>query len=144
MCGVSDTAHLSRFLTPSSPLAGLLRFLEVTHSIHYVSIYPSQQGSSEDRRTGVRVNLTLPPEVDHVLARVAEAAGTGKSSIVRELLVSMVPQLGEMAAALEGLRAGQVDSLAAVSKALRGVGDRTAQAELELKSLRAMARKRRR
>ena len=94
----------------------------------------------EDRRVGVRVNLTLPLEVDRVLSRLADAAGTGKASFVRELLVSMVPQLGEMAGALEGLRAGQVDSLAAVSKALRGVSDRTEQAQLELQTLRAMPR----
>lgn len=94
-----------------------------------------------DRRTGIRVNLTLPPEVDHVLTRLAVAAGTGKASFVREWLVTMTPQLQGMAEALEAARAGQVDSFTLMAKTMRGALHQGEQAELELKTLRAMSRK---
>ncbi len=95
-----------------------------------------------DRRQGPRVNLTLPPEVDLVLGRLADAAGTGKASFVREWLVSMLPQLGQMADALEAAKAGQMDGLSMMAKSLRGAVDRGQQAQLELKSAtRAIRRK---
>lgn len=95
-----------------------------------------------DRRTGARVNLTLPPEVDRVLGRLADAAGTGKASFIREWLVTMTPQLEQMAEALETVRAGQVDGLALLSKSLRGSIDQGKQAQLDLGKVRAMVRKR--
>lgn len=94
-----------------------------------------------DRRVGTRVNLTLPPEVDHVLTRLADAAGTGKASFVREWLVSMTPQLGQMADALEAAKAGQMDSLSMMSKTLRGAVQGGQQAQLELTKLRAVVRR---
>lgn len=94
-----------------------------------------------DRRTGARVNLTLPPEVDHVLTRLADAAGTGKASFVREWLVSMTPQLGQMADALEAAKAGQMDSLSMMLKTLRGAVQCGQQAQLELSRVRAVVRR---
>lgn len=99
-------------------------------------------GGSEDRRTGVRVNLTLPPEVDYALQRVAVAAGTGKSSFVRELLSNMVPQLHAIADGIEAAKQGQSDGLAMLAKGLRASIQQGEQAELELGKVRAMARKR--
>jgi hypothetical protein len=93
-------------------------------------------------RTGVRVNLTLPPEVDHVLGRVAGAAGTGKASFVRELLIGMVPQLKATADALEATRESQSAGLAIMAKALRGTLDEAQQTEMELGKARRMVRKR--
>ena len=95
-----------------------------------------------DRRQGPRVNLTLPPEVDAVLGRLADAAGTGKASFVREWLVSMLPQLGQMAEGLEAARAGQMDSLSMMSKTLRGAVQGGQQAQRELGKRRAVVRKR--
>ena len=92
-------------------------------------------------RVGGRVNLTLPPEVDMVLGRLADAAGTGKASFVREWLVSMTPQLAQMAEALEAARAGQMDSLSMMSKTLRGAVQGGQQAQLELTKLRAVVRR---
>jgi predicted DNA-binding protein len=87
------------------------------------------------------VNLTLPPEVDRVLTRLASAAGTGKASFVREWLVTMTPQLQGMAEALEAARAGQVDSFTMMAKTMRSAVQGGQQAELELKTLRRMVRK---
>lgn len=101
---------------------------------------PSPQ-KSDDRRTGVRVNLTLPPEVDRVLQRLADAAGTGKASFVREWLVGMVPQLVATAEALEAARAGQADALSLMAKGLRSATKQAEQAELELTRTRRMMRK---
>lgn len=102
----------------------------------------SGSGSSELRRTGARVNLTLPPEVDRVLERFAAAAGTGKATIVREWLIGAAPMFDEMATALEAARKGQSNSLAMMSKALRGSINQGEQAELELGRVRAaMSRK---
>lgn len=97
--------------------------------------------SRERRPQGARVNLTLPPEIDRVLGRLADAAGTGKASFVREWLITMSPQLQSMAEALEAARAGQVDSFAMMAKTMRSAIHGGQQAELELKTLRAMARK---
>lgn len=96
----------------------------------------------DDRRTGVRVNLTLPPEVDRVLQRVADAAGTGKASFVREWLVTMSPQLVSIAEALEAARAGNADAFGLMAKGLRNAVGDAQQAELELTRARRMARKR--
>lgn len=93
-------------------------------------------------RTGVRVNLTLPPDLDRVLQRVADAAGTGKASFVRELLLGMVPQLVQSAEALEAARAGRADALTMMSKTLRSSVNDAQQAQLELtKFRRIMSRK---
>lgn len=99
------------------------------------------KSSSRDRRTGVRVNLTLPPEVDVLLERIAKAAGTGKASFVREWLLSMAPQLADMARALEMAKEGQMDGLAVMAKSLRSAVKGGEQAELELRQVRAMARR---
>lgn len=95
-----------------------------------------------DRRTGVRVNLTLPPEVGRALSRVAEAAGTGRASFVREWLVGLTPQLVQMAEALEAARAGQVDGLRIISDSLRQSTNEANQAQLELGRLRRVLRSR--
>jgi predicted DNA-binding protein len=89
---------------------------------------------------GRRVNLTLPPEIDQVLTRLADAAGTGKASFVREWLIGMAPELLKMAEALEAVRAGQVDSLSMLSEGLRGAVLKGQQAELELSHFRAAPR----
>ena len=105
---------------------------------------PGPQSTSEDRRTGVRVNLTLPPELDRVLQRVADAAGTGKASFVREWLLGAQPALVEMAQALEMAREGNIDGLSLMSKTMRRALDQGEQAQLELGKVRAIARKKRR
>jgi hypothetical protein len=102
---------------------------------------PAQQSSSEERRTGVRVNLTLPPELDRLLQRVADAAGTGKASFVREWLLGMQPMLLDVAHSLEAAKAGNLDGLAMMSKTLRRAVNEGQQAELELSKVRAIARK---
>lgn len=106
-----------------------------------MNVPSAPQSSSEDRRTGVRVNLTLPPELDHLLQRVADAAGTGKASFVREWLLSMQPALLDIAQALEAAKAGNVDGLTLMSKTMRRAIDQGKQAELELGKVRAIARK---
>jgi hypothetical protein len=98
-----------------------------------------QSQPRKDRRTGTRVNLTLPPDVDAILTRLADAAGTGKASFVREWLVSMTPQLAEMARALEMARQGQADGLTVMAGALRASVHKAEQSELELKELRRRA-----
>jgi hypothetical protein len=133
MCGGSDTAHLSQILTviPLVPSCGT----------RYSSFMTSPLPKRIDRRIGARVNLTLPREVDRVLTRLAEAAGTGKASFVREWLVSMTPQLQGMAEALEAAKAGQVDGLTMMAKSLRSAVNGGQQAELKLKKTRAIMRK---
>lgn len=103
----------------------------------------SSRGRLVDR-TGVRVNLTLPPDLDAVLQRVADAAGTGKASFVRELLLGMVPQLVQSAEALEAARAGRADALTLMSKNLRSSVDAAEQAQLELGKVRRIMSKKRR
>jgi predicted DNA-binding protein len=107
----------------------------------YSSFMTSPLPKRIDRRIGARVNLTLPREVDRVLTRLAEAAGTGKASFVREWLVSMTPQLQGMAEALEAAKAGQFYCLTMMAKSLRSAVNGGQQAELKLKKTRAIMRK---
>ena len=131
VCGFSDTAHLCQFGS-NPPLA-------VFTGYRYGA--SMAKAPTPRDRVGGRVNLTLPPEVDLVLGRLADAAGTGKASFVREWLVSMTPQLSQMAEALEAAKAGQMDSLSMMSKTLRGAVQGGQQAQLELTKLRAVVRK---
>lgn len=93
------------------------------------------------RPQGPRVGITVTPELDAVLARIAEATGTGKASFIRQWLVAMLPQLEALARALELAKDGPLDSLKLLQDTLRGAIAQGEQAELELTKVRRAARR---
>lgn len=94
------------------------------------------------RPQGPRVNLTLTPELDRLLDRISAATGTGKATFVREILLGAMPQLEQMASALELVQSKQIpEGLAHMARALRDASGAVEQQELELTKLRRAARR---
>jgi len=93
-------------------------------------------------RTGIRVNLTLPPEVVATLDRMAAITGAGRASIVREWLIEAHPMLSQMADALELASRKNLDAFSVMAQAVKGVAQQTDQLQLDIKRTgRAMRRK---
>ncbi len=84
-------------------------------------------------RTGIRVNLTLPQEVVNVLDRIAKATGTGRATMVREVLIDGLPGLGEMARALELAAKKNSEAFTVMSKAIGSLSQEADQLNLEMK-----------
>jgi predicted DNA-binding protein len=61
-------------------------------------------------RQGTRVNLTLSDELIRVLDRMTAVTGSGRATIIREILEDAAPGLAQMATALEEAHRGNVDS----------------------------------
>lgn len=101
---------------------------------------PLAKPKNSDRRIGTRVNLTLPADVDAAVGHIADIVGTGKASVIRGWLESMLPQLIEMARAIEAVQAGSADGLDALSGVLRSSVKKAEQAEMRLVKARAMPR----
>jgi predicted DNA-binding protein len=97
----------------------------------------------ERDRTGIRVNLTLPEEVVRVLDRIGKVTGSGRATILREMIEEATPHLGEMAKALEEAHRGNVDAaLRVVGSAMREVAQMGEQLDLGIKrDRRRLARK---
>jgi hypothetical protein len=94
------------------------------------------------RPQGPRVNLTLPPELDAVLSRMTALTGRGKASFVTQTLMGMLPALHQMVQAMELASAGNLDAYNVMASALRDATKQGEQAELELKSARRRAARR--
>lgn len=123
MCGPSDTAHLCQFGTDTlfrTPL--------------WLPLGTAIVGSMATDRTGTRVNLTLSDEVIRVLDRIGKVTGTGRATMIREILDEAAPQLAEMARALEDAQRGNVDAaLRSIGATAREVSEKGQQLDLEIK-----------
>lgn len=91
---------------------------------------------------GIRVNLTLPTEVVTVLDRIAKATGTGRATMVREVLIDGLPGLAEMASALELAQKKNSDGFKLLAKGIDAAVNEGQQLSLDIKrQRRAMIRK---
>lgn len=99
--------------------------------------------SSEDRRLGTRVNLTLSDELIRVLDRMGAVTGSGRATIIRELMEEMGPQLAQMATALEHAQRGSVDAaLKHIGQTVSNAVSQSEQLQLDIKKTRRkLARK---
>jgi predicted DNA-binding protein len=88
------------------------------------------------RPQGARIGLTVPPELDRVLARIAAATGTGKATFVREWLCEAVPQLDQLANAMELAKRGNTDAFDVMAKVMLGVTEGADQLTLDIKKTR--------
>lgn len=95
-----------------------------------------------DRRTGIRVNLTLPPELVAILDRIGTITGVGRASFIREMLVQSMPTFETMAQALGQAQEQNLDAFKTLSRAVDDARSQADQIGLDLKSQRRrMARK---
>lgn len=69
----------------------------------------------------IRVNLSLPPEVVAVVDRMASVTGTGRSTVVRELLCDALPMFEQLADALESAHMGNRQALELVADTVQQV-----------------------
>lgn len=99
--------------------------------------------SSEDRRIGTRVNLTLPDDVIAVLDRLGAATGTGRATIIREWLSGGVETFAEMARALELAREKNLDAFKVLSDAVGEAVHSGSQLQLDIKRHRRVAMRKR-
>jgi hypothetical protein len=91
--------------------------------------------------SGPRINLTVPPELDALLGRIAAGMGTGKASVVTRFMVESIEGLTAVAEAIELAKQGNVDSLKLVEKALDNSAAHSQQLSLSIsKKRRAMPR----
>lgn len=106
--------------------------------------YRYSRAMARPRGTGTRVNLTLPDEVLAVLDRIADAVGQGRATVIRAWMEEGLPQLVEMADALELAKRSPTESLKAIADSMRSTVAHAEQLELDIrKNRRAMMRKKR-
>ena len=93
-------------------------------------------------RTGIRINLTLPPEVVATLDRMGAATGAGRASIIREWLIEGHDGLQDMARVLELAASKNHDAFKLLAKSLDTSLAKADQLSLDIKrTSRRMRRK---
>lgn len=97
----------------------------------------------DPRRIGERVNLTLPVEVVATLDRMGKVSGAGRATIVREWLSEMLPQLEQLALAMELASKKKIDAFDVASGVLRDASAKADQLQLDVKRQRRRAMRKR-
>ena len=97
--------------------------------------------SQPSDRTGIRVNLTLPPEVVATIDRMAKVTKAGRASIIREFLVEATPGLQQMARALELAAEKNADAFKLLASTLDKSVNDAQQLSLEIKAQRRRIRR---
>jgi hypothetical protein len=96
-------------------------------------------------RTGTRINLTIPPETVRAIDRMCAAAGVGRATFIRELLIGMESHIEHLAESIELAKQNNLDAFSRMASVLRNVASSSSQLELDLKRThRAAMRKRKR
>ena len=99
---------------------------------------------SPDRPT-TRVNLSLPDELVAVLDRISKYTGTGRATILREVLVEGQAGLEAIAQAVELAANRKLDAFTVLADSLEKSVEQASQLEFDIrKQRRAMMRKPRR
>ena len=99
---------------------------------------------NNDRRIGERVNLTLPRDVIAVLDRLQAVTGAGRATFIREWLTEAVPQLQELARAVELAQAKNIDAFKVMGDVMGQVSNEADQLQLDIKKTRRAAMRKRR
>lgn len=90
-----------------------------------------------------RVNLTLTPEVVSVLDRMGKHTGAGRATIIREWLIEGLPQLEQLADAMEMASRKNIDAFKVMSDTLKDLSSQADQMQLEIKTARRGAMRKR-
>ena len=92
-------------------------------------------------RIGIRINLTLPPDVVVVLDRIANVTGAGRATLLREFICEALPGLGGMAQALELAQQKNTDAFTVLAKTLDKTVHDSQQLSLDIKRTRRRMRR---
>lgn len=99
--------------------------------------------STELRRTGTRVNLTLPPDVLAAIDRMGSLAGIGRATFIREFLTDMKGHLNGLADAMDLAKKNNLDAFKVMANTLREVSQASEQIEMDLRKQRRAAMRKR-
>ena len=93
-------------------------------------------------RAGVRVNLTLTPELVGTLDRISDRTGTARASLLREMLEAALPTFATMADALDVAAEKKLDAFAMLARTMDDVQEQAGQLSLDIKRTRRRAMRR--
>lgn len=87
------------------------------------------------RHRSPRIQLTLAPEVMAVLSQISEATGTGKATLVAELMQEALPMLQATLEAIKHVKDAPREAQAILTRSATEATAKLAQAQLELDDL---------
>lgn len=90
-------------------------------------------------RAGVRVNLTLTPELVATLDRISARTGAGRATLLREMIEGNLSTFVTMADALDLAAAKKIDAFAVLSRTMDDVAQQAGQLSLDIKRTRRRA-----
>lgn len=90
-------------------------------------------------RQGVRVNLTLTPELVATLDRIQLRTGTGRATMLREMLEANIGTFTTMADALDLAAEKKLDAFSVLAQSLDDLQEQAGQMSLDIKRTRRRA-----
>lgn len=99
--------------------------------------------STELRRQGTRVNLTLPDDVLATIDRMCALGGIGRATFIREFLTDMQGHLNGIVDAMELAKKSNIDAFKVMADTLREVSQVSSQMEIDLRKKRRAAMRKR-
>lgn len=90
-------------------------------------------------RLGVRVNLTLTPELVATLDRISARTGTGRATLLREMIEGNLGTFVTMADALDLAAEKKLDAFAVLARTMDDVEKQAGQLSLDIKRTRRRA-----
>lgn len=90
-------------------------------------------------RAGVRVNLTLTPELVQTLDRITLRTGTGRATLLREMLENNLGTFVTMADALDLAADKKLDAFSVLARAMDHAAGQAGQLSLDIKRTRRRA-----
>jgi predicted DNA-binding protein len=93
-------------------------------------------------RAGVRVNLTLTPELVGTLDRISSRSGTGRATLLREMLEANLATFVMMADALDLAAEKKTDAFKMLAAAMDDAAEQAGQLSLDIKRTRRRAMRR--
>ena len=93
-------------------------------------------------RAGVRVNLTLTPELVGTLDRISSRTGTGRATLLREMLEMNLGTFVTMADALDLAAEKKLDAFSMLARTMDDLQETAGQLSLDIKRTRRRAMRR--
>lgn len=92
-------------------------------------------------RSGIRINLTLPPGLVSEIDRIAALTDSARATVIREWLVTATPGISEMADTLALAKTNQQKALQVLQETLIGASNDAHQLALDIKQTRRRLRR---
>lgn len=101
--------------------------------------FPLPQPTPARDRLGVRVNLTLTPELVRTLDRIHARTGTGRATMLREMLEANLATFVTMADALDLAAEKKLDAFSMLARTMDDLQETAGQLSLDIKRTRRRA-----